>query len=251
MYVISTIFEDNMITLNRVTKKENVYHPVMEEYITNNEDTEENGIALGSYTTTLKQKQMRLTFENGIADKEPKLLTPKQALYEKPKVFSVDEEEKTEAYLVYGYGELQGIFEKAGEAIVEADKYSGVVVSEEQEYVWVRGNRDLRYSIQGRDAYLKNIREQLQAGTSAMDVISELNGGKVLDLTGCTAEELMYIINQGKPVIAMLDASNAIILTGYTENRITYMDTSSGGKYTVRPEKIEEMTEKSGHTYIA
>lgn len=251
VYVISTIFEDNMITLNRVTKKENVYHPVMEEYITNNEDTEENGIALGSYTTTLKQKQMRLTFENGIADKEPKLLTPKQALYEKPKVFSVDEEEKTEAYLVYGYGELQGIFEKAGEAIVEADKYSGVVVSEEQEYVWVRGNRDLRYSIQGRDAYLKNIREQLQAGTSAMDVISELNGGKVLDLTGCTAEELMYIINQGKPVIAMLDASNAIILTGYTENRITYMDTSSGGKYTVRPEKIEEMTEKSGHTYIA
>lgn len=251
VFVISTVFEDNMITLNRVSKKGDVYHSVIEEFITNNEESEDNGVALSSYTTALKQRQFRLTFEDGIADQEPKLLKPKQTLYERPKVFSVDEEEKKEAYLVYGYGELQSIFERAGDAVVEADKYGGVVISEEQEYVWVRGNRDLRYSIEGKDALLENLKGQLQAGASPVDAISGLNEGKVLDLTGCSAEELMYIINQDKPVIAMLDASRAVILTGYTENRITYIDVNSGERHTVRPEKIEEMTEKSGHMYIA
>lgn len=250
-YIISTEFDGNMITLNRVVKKGDVYHSVIEEYITNNEEGKENNITLSSYTTTLKQKQLRLTFGDGIADTEPKLLKPKQTLYEKPKVFSVDEEPKKESYLVYGYGELRGIYKRAGDAVLQADEYNGVVVSETQEYVWERGNRDLRYSITGRDAYLEEIRGKLRAGTPPVEALAGTEGNRILDLTGCTPEQLMYIINQDKPVIAMVNASKAVILVGYTENRIIYIDADSGERKTVRPEKIEEMTEKSKHTYIA
>jgi hypothetical protein len=250
-YIISTEFDGNMITLNRVVKKGDVYHSVIEEYITNNEEEKENNITLSSYTTTLKQRQLRLTFGDGIADKEPKLLKPKQTLYEKPKVFSVDEEPKKECYLVYGYGELRGIFDKAGEAVRQADEYNGVVVSETQEYVWERGNRDLRYSITEKNAYIEGIRVKLRAGTPPVEALGGTDGGSVLDLTGCTPEQLMYIINQDKPVIAMVNASKALILVGYTENRIIYIDADSGERKTVRPEKVEEMTEKSRHTYIA
>lgn len=250
-YIISTEFDGNMITLNRVAKKGDVYHSVIEEYITNNEEEKENNITLSSYTTTLKQKQLRLTFGDGISDKEPKLLKPKQTLFEKPKVFSVDEEPKKESYLVYGYGELRGIFDKAGDAVRQADEYNGVVVSEEQEYVWERGNRDLRYSVTGKSAYIEEIRVKLRAGTPPVEALAGADGGSVLDLTGCTPEQLMYIINQDKPVVAMVNASKAVILVGYTENRITYVDADSGERKTVRPEKLEEMTEKSRHTYIA
>lgn len=250
-YIISTEFDGNMITLNRVVKKGDVYHSVIEEYITNNEEEKENNITLSSYTTTLKQRQLRLTFGDGIADKEPKLLKPKQTLYEKPKVFSVDEEPKKECYLVYGYGELRGIFDKAGEAVRQADEYNGVVVSETQEYIWERGNRDLRYSITGKNTYIEGIRVKLRAGTPPVEALGGTDGGSVLDLTGCTPEQLMYIINQEKPVIAMVNASKALILVGYTENRIIYIDADSGERKTVRPEKVEEMTEKSRHTYIA
>ncbi len=250
-YIISTEFDGNMITLNRVVKKGDVYHSVIEEYITNNEEEKENNITLSSYTTTLKQRQLRLTFGDGIADKEPKLLKPKQTLYEKPKVFSVDEEPKKECYLVYGYGELRGIFDKAGEAVRQADEYNGVVVSETQEYIWERGNRDLRYSITGKNTYIEGIRVKLRAGTPPVEALGGTEGGSVLDLAGCTPEQLMYIINQDKPVIAMVNASKALILVGYTENRIIYIDADSGERKTVRPEKVEEMTEKSRNTYIA
>lgn len=250
-YILSTQFDGNMITLNRVAKNGAVYNPVIEEYITNNEEQEESNISLGSYTTSLKQRQMRIVFGNGIENQDPKILMPKQALFEKPREFSFDEDPKEEHYLVYGYGKLQGIFEKAGDAIKMADGYSGVVVSSGQEYVWERGNRKLRHTISEKSVLIDNMRKQLNAGTAPLEVISQLNGRAGLDLTGCTAEELLYIISQDKPVIAMRDADRAIILVGYTETRVTFIDASDGGRHTASLKELEEMTEDSGHTYIS
>lgn len=250
-YILSTLFDDNMITLNRVAKSNEVYNPVIEEYITNNEEPKEEKITISSYTTSLKQRQMRIVFGDGIENQKPKILTPKQALFEKPRVFSFDEEPKKEHYLVYGYGELQSITEKAGEAVQQADAYNGVVVSDGQEYIWERGNRSLRYTISGKSALIENMRNQLNAGTAPLDAVSQLNGAPGLDLTGCTPEELLYIINQDKPVIAMKDAKEAILLVGYTETRIIYIDADDGETHTASQEEMEKMTEASGHTYIA
>lgn len=250
-YILGTQFDGNMITLNRVAKKGNVYNAIIEEYITNNEEPKESNVSVSSYTTSLKQRQMRIVFGDGVESQEPEILTPKQALFERPREFSFDEEPKEEHYLVYGYGELKGITEKAGEAVQMADTYNGVVVSSGQEYIWERGNRDLQYVISEKNVLTDNMRKQLNSGTAPLDVISQLNNRTGLDLTGCTAEELLYIINRDKPVIAMKDAKSAMILIGYTERRITYIDVSSGEKHTVSQKELEKMTEKSGHTYIA
>ena len=45
-----------------------------------------------------------------------------------------------------------------------------------------------------------------------MEALKEYNSGASLNLTGCTAEQLAYIINQGKPVIGMKEAGKPIIL---------------------------------------
>ena len=250
-YILSTQFDGNMITLNRAAKSGNVYNPIIEEYITYNEKVEESNITFSSYTTSLKQRQMRIIYGDGIENQEPKVLLPKQALFEKSRVFSFDEESKEEHYLVYGYGELQGITEKAGDAVIQANEYNGVVVSDRQEYIWERGNRDLRYAISGKSSLIEKMRKQLNAGTAPLDVVSQINGGTGLDLTGCTPEELLYIINQDRPVIAMKNVNEAIILVGYTETRITYIDADDGERHTASLKEMEEMTEESGHTYIA
>ena len=70
--------EDNMITLNRVSKNGEIYTNISPDYITNNTEREESNIYLESYSTELKGTQMRLTYEDGISDKEPKVLKPKQ-----------------------------------------------------------------------------------------------------------------------------------------------------------------------------
>ena len=249
-YILGATFEDNMITLDRATKNGDTYVSSSSDYITNNEEKKESNISLESYVTDLKETQIRLTYNDGIADKNPKVLNPKQVLFENPVTVSFDDEVSGDKYYVYAYGTLQGIYDKAGTAIVQADKYSGVVVSADQQYVWERGNRDLVYSIDSDAENLKDLRNRLKSGEAPVDAISAMNNKKCLDLTGCTAEELLYVINQGNPVVAMLDSNSSVILIGYTDSDVTYMDVSSGETAELTYDELNEKTKGSGHTYV-
>ena len=108
---------------------------------------------------------------------------------------------------MYGHGRLQGTYNTAGKAIQKANDCGGVVVDADQNYIWERGNRDLKYSIDTEDADTEQLRQALAGGKSAVDAITEVYGS-VMDLSGCTIDELLYNVNQGRPLIAVLDALN-------------------------------------------
>ena len=249
-YVLGAEFDDNMITLKRAARKGDTYISASEDYITNNEEKRESNIYLEAYVTDLKETQIRLTYSDGISDKNPKILNPKQVLFENPRTVSFDTETAGNKYYVYAQGELKGIYDTAGDAIVVADEYSGVVVASDQNYVWERGNRALEYSIEENDELLQTLCSRLEQGEAAFDVVKDLNDNKVLDLTGCTVEELLYIINQGKPVIAVLNAQSSILLTGYTDSTVEYMDVKNGERADLSYEELTQKTQGSGHTFI-
>ena len=101
---------------------------------------------------------------------------------------------------MYGHGRLQGIYHQAGDAIRDAMEYEGVVVGPDQAYIWESGNRDLKYSIQGKEGEISEIQKKLAAGTSPVEIIEGIREGQVLDLSGSSCEDLLYIINQDRPV---------------------------------------------------
>ena len=156
----------------------------------------------------------------------------------------------TGKYFVYGYGELQGIYDRAGEAVREAASYSGCVVDSEQSYIWEQGNRSKQHFIEGKDEVIQNIIDKLQQRQAPVDILKELNGGKAHDLTGCTTELMLYLIDKDKPVIGMLDAERAVILVGYTEGSVVYIDVDSRERRAVPIGEMDQMTSGSGNTYI-
>ena len=249
-YVLDAYLKDNMVTLNRAVKDGNTYTSTSQDYITNNTEKEKSNIYLESYATDLKETQVRLTFEDGISDKEPKVLRPKQIVMEDLVVVEFEDVTHADKYYVYGYGQLQACCEKAGEAIRLADSYSGVVVDATQNYVWERGNRDLQYTITDKDDVIQRIADRLKQKEAPVDIMKSLNDDRYLDLTGCATEELLYIINQGSPVIGMLNAENSVILIGYTDTVVIYVDPETGERSSVTYEEMDQMTQGSGNTYI-
>ena len=249
-YVLDAYLKDNMVTLNRAVKDGNTYTSTSQDYITNNTEKEKSNIYLESYATDLKETQVRLTFEDGISDKEPKVLRPKQIVMEDPVVVEFEDVTHADKYYVYGYGQLLDCCEKAGEAIRLADSYSGVAVDATQNYIWERGNRDLQYTIADKDDVIQRIADRLKQKEAPVDIMKSLNDDRYLDLTGCATEELLYIINQGSPVIGMLNAENSVILIGYTEAVVIYVDPETGERSSVTYEEMDQMTQGSGNTYI-
>lgn len=249
-YVLDAQISGGMITLSRARKSGDIYTEIDADYISSNKEKEESNITLESYVTDLKETQMRLTFLDGISDKNPKVLKPKQVLQDDPALPSFDEEAAESGCYVYGLGRLQGIYRKAGTAIQKADNVSGVVIASNGQYIWERGNRYLTYLISGQDELLASLQNQLAAGTPAIDVVNEISGDKGIELTGCSTEQVLYLINKGTPVIGVRDGESSVILIGYDENNVTFIDASSGEQQTVPIEQMDQMMESGGSAYI-
>ena len=246
VYITDILVEGNMVTLNRVKKSGNVYQSTDQEFITNNEERSDSTIALESYTTERMQSQMRLTFENGIKDTEPKVLRPNELVSGEPLTITLGGGSEGVKYYVYGMGELEGIYDRAGYAIQEAEEISGVVISSDQAYIWEKGNRDLAYSTEAETFRRQDGESSLEACERYME---QYNAHQV-DLTGCTLDQVLYVINKGCPMIALTNADHAILLTGYTRTDITYIDPDTGEEQTVGVGEMEKMVQGSGNTFI-
>ena len=250
LYVLDAVFDDNMITLNRAVKEGDSYTGTAPDYITNNEEKEKSNIYTEVYVTDLKETQVRLAFEDGIRDKSPKILRPKQIAANSPKTASFDESSDSGRFFVYGYGELRGIFDKAGEAIRSANEDRGVVVDANQTCIWARGSKRQQHMVVGKEEAIRSMEDRLKKKDAPIDIVKELNDGRYLDLSGCSTGDLLYLLDQNIPVIGMLDAQNAVILIGYYENSVTYINVESGEQLVAPVEMIDQMTSGSGNIYI-
>ena len=175
-----------------------------------------------------------------------KLLQPDQQVAENALTIVLKGKDDRVKYYVYGMGELVGIYDKAGYAIQKAEKISGVVISSEQAYVWEKGNRDLVYSIDD----VAVTKESGESSLEACERYMKAYEAEKTDLTGCTLDQVLYVINKGCPVIALTSADHAILMTGYSKTDITYSDPDTGASQTVTMDEMNAMVAGSGNTFI-
>lgn len=272
IYLLDGYVTENMLTLNRVTKNGDTYMNTMPDYITNNEEQAESNISLEICTEDVRQKVLRLTYEEGIKDSNAKLLKPKQVLFDKPMTISFDESEMEGKYYVYALGELVGVYDRANYAVIRANEVNGVAISSKQAYVWERGNWPTLYEVDGMTEFqaadgestmaacLRRIFEtegktvdvtkELGDGKSPETILGTYVGGEGLDLTGCTTEEILYTISRRTPVIAVLENGHSVLLIGYNKTNVAYLDPTDGQRYSVTFAEMESKVSASGNTFI-
>ena len=246
IYTTGILVQGNMVTLNRVRKSGNTYQSTEQEFITNNVERSDSTISLATYTTERMQTQTRLTFAEGLENTEPQVITPNELVLSEPLTITLSGSGEGVKYYVYGMGELEGIYDNAGNAIQAAADISGVVISSDQTYIWESGNRDLAYSIEAEPFRTQDGETSLAACERYME---QYNAHQV-DLTGCTLDQVLYVINKGCPMIAMTDSSHAILLIGYTRTDITYINPDTGEEETVGVSEMEDMVSGSGNAFI-
>lgn len=252
IFISDVLIEKGFMTVNRLSKNEGVYTGIAQDYVTNNEERKESKVTAEAFSTVLKEKQMRLTFADEIEEFSPKILRPKKVMETQPITISFDDKVKTDKFYVYGVGKLAAVYDKAAYAIQKAEQISGVVISSEQSYIWEKGNRDLVYYTEAA-AFQK---AEGQSSTEAcMQYLEEyaaqyMPGAKRIDLTGCTLNQVLYIISKGMPVIMMTDPGHAVLLTGYDYDTVTYMDPDNGQELTVSMEQMDAAAAGGGNTFI-
>ncbi|MGI6055827.1 MAG: hypothetical protein ACOYBD_02400 [Bilifractor sp.] len=246
-YVTAVTEEQDGLALTLATLSNGAYRDAGTDRIVKN-DQEDTGVSLSTITDSRTGRETVLTLGTASAEN----ITPKSAeiLYTKAGSETILEwpESDQNRYSVYGFGTLQGIYSSVNRAIIAADAVSGLVLDSAQRYVWVRGDWPSSYTID--TAALPKGFSDLAFDSDALgDLLG--SGYTVLNLSGCTREELYYQISKGYPVIAKVSDSSVYYVIGYDSYNIWIYDKTSGKAKAVATDDADALFQKNSYQFLS
>ncbi len=275
LYVTGCSIEANQITLHRVTKtEEGTYEPVEDMQITNKVTDVGNSNEIEVVATEKLEKIVQIAIKEEVDPAAIKLLTPREVLFEGGRMMHTRQAETAiNRYYVYGKNGIKGIYLAEGKSVNAAYETSGVVTNNKGEYVWKRGNLELRnqiMAIQGKlaaenentlavcldavmeyEGVVRNAEYMLRQGDSVISILQDnIENIQVLDLRGCILEAVLYYVNKDIPVLATLDDGNAVLIVGFNEQNIIIMDPQTGTVYRKGRNDSIAWFEENGNQFI-
>lgn len=256
IFVTECRIVENQISMTRITRdEEGNYLAAGDDQIMSSEAVDSGKNTIQIINAGVYEKQVQIVLKEEVDKKSLKVLTPKEVLFEGGRELAVMElESKKERFYVYGPDGVEGIFMSPANAVSLAYDRAGVVMDDTGKYIFRKGNRSTRNQImaiegvsisEGQssvsvcldtvlelEGVVRNTQMQLEQGNGAYEILQEgLNEYKVLDLTGCTLDAILYYVNQDLPVIAMLEDGNAVLVTGFNETQVVIMEPLTGKLY--------------------
>lgn len=246
-YVTAVTEEQDGLALTLATLSNGTYQNAGTDRIVKN-DEEDEGVSLSTTTDTRTGQEMVLSLgtvsARDITQQSAKILYTKagsETILEWP-------ESDQKRYSVYGFGGLQGIYRSARQAIVAADAVSGFVLDGAQRYLWVRGDWPSSYTID-----TASLPEGFLNLSFDSKGLRDLLGSDytVLNLSGCSREELYYQIAKGYPVIAKISEGSVYYVIGYDEYNIWIYDKKSGAAKAVATDDADVIFKKNAYQFLS
>ncbi len=252
MYVVDCDVEDNQITLERVQRDSNgSYREATSDHIMNNVEAEEHQYKIVAPGIDIYERYVQIQTRETIDSKTIQVLTPKEVVFEGGRELVLESESQAIKYYVYGAYGVEGIYTSPAKAVELANEISGVVVNQDGNIIWRKGNRVARNQIMAITAQkvteekdslavcldtilayegiMRNSEYLLAEGQTVMGILQEnLEDAQILDLAGCEMDTVLYYVNQDIPVLAMLNNGEAVLITGFNEFNIVVMNPNDG-----------------------
>lgn len=178
-----------------------------------------------------------------------KSTTPKKLAFDHAAVLDLHAVKSAEAmeFYAYGRGVFLGKYVKFADAVAAAYDSMGFVTNEQNQMIWVRGNKVNSYSI--RDAAVAARR--LERYHSEFTENKRLEDGNLmLDASGCTLNQILYFVGKGMPVLVYTGEGNYSYITGYDQGHVTFYDPETGASEKQELDQTQEYLDRLGNDYI-
>ncbi len=234
IWITGVNLELGLLELLRVKWDDGSYVSQKSDYIMNNLQNVTEKVEVHQINSERKASQVVLQFDKTIAEDKVLYLEANMVNIDKYETIALDQErQEDEIYYVYGAGKLNSTWSDVRDAILCAESQLGVVLNRQQQYVWERGNRDTSYRNN-----LADVPEAVLSGTLDENMLAQTLGENytVFNLTGCTLDSVLYLVNRGYPVIAKSSDEETVVIIGYNAyNTILYYpETGKSGYYGIK-----------------
>ena len=268
IYVRSLGVQDGTITLNLMKLKDGSYVSAGTDTITNREMEESQTVRLGAVSDGVKQKQMQLLLAKTDEQKRVAVRTSKLIVPESSNVVNMDPQVFTSAYYVYAKGRVLLAADSAAKAVATADQNMGIVVDQNQNYVWERARKEQRkltdpqktvgsteearalniiLEASGQNAEAEPL---LKDGQTPLEILKKtMQGYRILNVSGCSLEQVLYYVGRGSYVYCESREFGVVLLTGYDEHSVWLYDVSAEETKKQSLDDAKQDFHKAGNIY--
>ncbi len=282
IYITGITVNGNQLKISRVVKDEeaSTYISTYDDQIMNTLEVENGNNTVDVASIDVFEKIVQITTKSEIKSKQLRVLTPNQTLFEgnRDVALSIERDiDKNPLYYVYGLSGGVRIYADPAKAVQDASSAPGVVVSDNNEYVWIKGNLLKSNQIMAITRMAENYADMTQKNSVAvcLDLILQFRGtnrdvegllesgmgveqilenslteARVLDLDGCPLSTVLYYVNQDIPVLCLLNNGEAMLVIGFNELNTVLMNPSTGTVYKYGMNDSTELFENNGNHFI-
>lgn len=273
VYVTGSSIAGNQITLERVRRLEGgVYQEIEQDHVMDNTETDAGKNVIVTADTDRYERYVEIQTRMNIDSKSIKILTPKEVVYEGGRRLQLPEQETENRYYVYGPYGIEKSFISTASAVNLANSVSGVVVDAGGNSIWKRGNRAAKNQIMAIKAaevsedrgtlalcldtmlayegISRSTQRFLDRGENVIQILEESLDGTILDLSGCSLEAALYYVNLDIPVLALMEDGSAVLLVGFNEYNIGYLNPLTGAIEMMGSDDAVEWFERNGNQFI-
>lgn len=248
-YITDLTVGSTLMQFNLSQKTGSTYKVKSKDNIMNNQAAAANVVSADQTSSTRQGVLVKLVFDNKPETDEPLILNAKMKnTEEKTVALDVDKNQIGNVYYVYAKGGLNSTWTDPAEAVLCADSLTGVVLNRAQQYVWERGNMKTQLTLNTED-----VPEIIRSGSWDKDVLQKGLGdaGTVIDLTGCSLENVLYEISAQRAVIAKTDADSSVVIVGYDQYNTWLLDPATGEVSPYGMNDSTELFQKAGNVFIS
>lgn len=219
-YVSDASVENMRITLSRIVKNEDgTYNSTsIDQLINRDENNAQEGLLTEIGVTSQRQQELYIVLMQQVAAGDSVTLREsKEVVFYKEATPDIDYDfTGKDRYYVYGYGTFRGSFINIATAINKAYDNFGEVYDYEGRLIWKR---------------YKTAQVQLNGWDVSPDDKTEVV------LKGVSVDKMLSFVSAGQPVIGKTGVDSYVVITGYDETSVTYVDPDSGD---ITNEKIKD-----------
>lgn len=267
--------EDYTIFIQLIKSSKGQYIPAGMDSIMDRDIDVSAVVSVGTTVSESKETQMHIRLKKNADSAKAKMITSKGILQEEISelVLKQESDSNQERFYVYMKGNVIHTTDGISDAISYANKKMGVVIDSAQQYVWMRARKIYSAPLEGVNpansdenassivksisamlSYEKvgvGVSELMETGLTPKEILeNNLKNVVVLDLTGCVAEDVLFYVSKGNPVMAMTGSQNAVVILGYSSSNINFYNPTKNKIESVTYEKADEMFRQGGNRFL-
>ena len=252
-YVTDTAIEGKMMTLTRVEKQaDGSFVDALEDHIVSSSEDERGQAGLNTKSSDRKETETYLTLGTTLsASSAPQVIRSRETIQEGTASVKLEASgERQELYYVYAKGRLYDVCTAINTAVKSADENLGVVVDGNLQNIWERGNKVTKITLD-----TSTFPDVIRNGSMDVAAIEEGTGKKVLDLSGCTLDSVLYYVSEGTPVLAKTPITDQtpqgiVIIAGYDEYNTILMNPGESETFYYGINDSTALFEEAGNIFM-